>query len=205
MPDAELSVAWSRPPVEGDDLLLLLHGFEGTEHDLDGRFTRLPASVVTVGLRAPVEQGAGAAWFLDDYGVRDAAHAILDWLDSQPDFATIGVVGLSQGGAMALELLRAAPERFAYVVQLSGIILELTAAPELADLGVPVFSGHGELDEIVPRDAVAATNEWLSAHTRLTSRSYVGMGHWISEQEAGDVCEFIAGVLGRSKESRAAP
>jgi phospholipase/carboxylesterase len=195
MSDNDLSVSWSRPPLPGDDLLILLHGFEGTEHDLDDRFPDLPKSVVTASLRAPVQQNAGHAWFLHDYGVSEAVDNVLVWLDSQSAFATIGVLGLSQGGAMALELLRQAPERFTYAVQLSGIILGLDAAPRLARLRPPVFSGHGELDEIVPKADVIATNEWLATHTRLTVRDYVGMGHWISAAEATDVCTFIRAVL----------
>jgi phospholipase/carboxylesterase len=195
MSDFDLSVAWSRPPKPGDDLLILLHGFEGTERDLEDRFPNLPESVVTASLRAPVEQNAGHAWFLDDYGVQDAIDNILGWLDTQVGFATVGVLGLSQGGAMALELLRQAPDRFAYAVQLSGILLGLDAAPHLAELRPPVFSGHGELDEIVPLPDVAATNEWLASHTELTVMSYFGMGHWISADEANDVGAFITRVL----------
>ena len=192
---SDLSVAWSRPPKPGDDLLILLHGFEGTERDLEGRFPNLPESVVTASLRAPVEQESGHAWFLDDYGVKDAVDDILSWLDTQTGFATVGVLGLSQGGAMALELLRQAPDRFAYAVQLSGMLLGLDAAPSLAELRPPVFSGHGELDEIVPPPDVAATNEWLASHTELTVMTYLGMGHWISAAEANDVCAFITRVL----------
>jgi phospholipase/carboxylesterase len=195
MSDVELSVSWSRPAKSGDDLLILLHGFEETEHDLEGRFPDLPKSVVTASLRAPVEQDAGHAWFLDDYGVKDAVEDVLNWLDTQTGFATVGVLGLSQGGAMALELLRTEPDRFRYAVQLSGILLGLDAAPRLAELRPPVFSGHGELDEIVPPPAVAATNEWLATHTDLTLVDYVGMGHWISVAEASDVSAFITRVL----------
>ena len=191
-------MAWSRPPAPGDDLLLLLHGFEGTERDLEDRFPGLPPSVVTASLRAPVEQDAGHAWFLDDYGVKDAVDGVLAWLDTQKGFATVGVLGLSQGGAMALELLRKAPERFDYAVQLSGILLGLDAAPSLAERRPPVFSGHGELDEIVPKPDVAATNEWLANHTELTVKDYVGMGHWISAAEADDVCAFVTDVLSRT-------
>src|ERR1700709_8905 len=201
MADPDLSVAWSRPPQAGDDLLILLHGFEGTERDLEGRFPDLPASVVTASLRAPVGQDVGHAWFLDDFGVKDAVDGVLDWLDTQQGFASVGVLGLSQGGAMALELLRKAPERFAYAVQLGGILLCLGAAPSLAALHPPVFSGHGELDEIVPKPDVAATNEWLAAHTDLTGVDYVGMGHWISEAEATRVWASIAGVLSGSRPS----
>jgi phospholipase/carboxylesterase len=195
MADSAMTAAWSRDPQPGDDLLILLHGFEGTEHDLDDRFPDLPKSVVTASLRAPVEQHAGHAWFLDDYGVKDAVDEVLAWLERQDGFATVGVLGLSQGGAMALELLRQAPERFTYAVQLSGILLGLDAAPKLAELRPPVFSGHGELDEIVPKSDVAATNEWLAEHTTLTIGDYVGMGHWVSAPEATDVCAFISAVL----------
>jgi phospholipase/carboxylesterase len=195
MSDTELSVAWSRPAGPGDDLLILLHGFEGSERDLEDRFPDLPGSIVTASLRAPVEQDAGHAWFLDDFGVKDAVDDVLRWLDTQTGFATVGVLGLSQGGAMALELLRKAPERFTYAVQLSGILLGLDAAPKLAELHPPVFSAHGELDEIVPKPDVVATNDWLAKHTDLTVTDYVGMGHWISAAEATDVCAFIAGVL----------
>jgi phospholipase/carboxylesterase len=195
MADPGIEAAWSRPPEPGDDLLLLLHGFEGSERDLEGRFPDLPASVVTASLRAPVEQDDGHAWFLDDYGVKDAVDGILNWLDARSGFASVGVLGLSQGGAMALELLRQAPERFAYGVQLSGVLLGLDAAPRLAELHPPVFSGHGELDEIIPKSDVAATNEWLAAHTALTVVDYVGVGHWVSADEATDVCAFITAVL----------
>src|SRR3978361_672185 len=102
MSDTEISVAWSRPPKDGDDLLLLLHGFEGSERDLEGRFPELPESVVTASLTPLVGQDPGHAWFLDDYGVKDAASGILRWLDTEQGFATVGVLGLSQGGAMAL-------------------------------------------------------------------------------------------------------
>jgi phospholipase/carboxylesterase len=193
--DTGISVAWSRPPKRGDDLLLMLHGFEGTDRDLEARFPDLPSSVVMASLSAPVQQDPGHAWFLDDYGVSDATNGVLEWLDTQSGFATVGVLGLSQGGAMALELLRKAPERFTYGVQLSGILLGLDAAPKLAELHPPVFSAHGELDEIVPKPDVAATNEWLARHTDLTVKDYIGMGHWISAAEATDVSAFIAAVL----------
>ena len=195
MSNTEISVAWSRPPQHGDDLLLMLHGFEGTDRDLEARFPDLPESVVMASLSVPAEQDPGHAWFLDDYGVSDAVDAVLDWLGTQGGFATIGVLGLSQGGAMALELLRKAPERFTYGVQLSGILLGLDAAPKLAELRPPVFSAHGELDEIVPKPEVVATNEWLATHTDLTVKDYIGMGHWISAAEATDVSAFIAAVL----------
>jgi phospholipase/carboxylesterase len=151
MNNTEISVAWSRPPGHGDDLPLMLHGFEGTDRDLEARFPDLPESVVMASLSAPAVQDPGHTWFLDDYGVSDAVDAVLDWLETQSGFATVGVLGLSQGGAMALELLRKAPERFTYGVQLSGILLGLDAAPKLAELRPPVFSAHGELDEIVPK------------------------------------------------------
>ena len=39
----------------------------------------------------------------------------------------------------------------------------------------------------------------LAAHTDLTVVDYVGMGHWISEAEATDVCAFVTAVLSGSR------
>ncbi len=47
-----------------------------------------------------------------------AAEDVLSWLESV-DAPSIGLAGFSQGGAMALQLMRLAPERFAYFVTLA--------------------------------------------------------------------------------------
>jgi phospholipase/carboxylesterase len=125
-----------------------------------------------------------------------AALAVLDWLDEQPQTPT-GLLGFSQGGALALQLLRLAPERFEYAVQLSGFVVhgEQAGDAELTDTRVPVFWGRGTLDEVISSDAVDRTSDWLPEHSTLDARIYEGMGHNISSAELADVSAFIRSVL----------
>ena len=115
---------------------------------------------VIASLRAPRAAGPGFAWYdLDPElnasridGGDAAVRGILHWLDAQSS-SSVGVLGFSQGGAMAVHLLRHAPERFAWAVSLAGFVLEGDAPADarLAAQRPPVFWGRGTADEVTPR------------------------------------------------------
>ena len=98
---------------------------------------------------------------------------------------------------MALELLRRAPERFAFAVSLAGFALpgERDGDERMAQLAPPVFWGRGTADGVIPEASVARTQEWLPAHSTLDERIYEGLGHSVSELELADVAAFIAGAV----------
>ena len=188
--------------------LLLLHGYASDEADLFGIAAYLPLEPVIASLRGPIPEGAGFAWFSRFTNVRGdplrgnadaAARAVLDWLDEQPEAPT-GLLGFSQGGALALQLLRLAPERFDYAVNLSGFVVQGRHDVEdarLAELRLPVFWGRGTLDDAIPAVSVDRTTGWLPEHSRLDSRIYEGMGHAISPPELGDIATFLRANLSR--------
>lgn len=203
------AVLWSASERDraGRPLLILLHGYASDEADLFGIAAYLPLEPVIASLRAPIPEGAGFAWFSrftnlpgDPLaGNADAAtRAVLDWLDEQPRVPT-GLLGFSQGGAMALQLLRHAPDRFDYAVQLSGFVVQGSQPGDaaLADAQVPVFWGRGTLDDTIPTSSLDRTTEWLPRHSALDARIYEGMGHAISPLELGDISTFIRGNLPR--------
>ena len=200
------AVLWSAAEDDQDDrsLLLVLHGYGSNESDLFGLAPYLPLEPVIASLRAPLVAPwpvDGFSWYPidapgqpDEAGVDDAAQAILEWLDSLPNQpTTIGVLGFSQGGAMAMQLLRLAPERFAYAVNLSGYVSPgvVDGDAALAERRPPVFWGRGTHDQVIPASAVARTVEWLPAHTKLAGRIYEGLDHSISQQELADIRAFI--------------
>jgi len=115
----------------------------------------------------------------------------LDALPQQP--TSIGLLGFSQGGAMTLQLMRHAPERFAFAVQLSGFIASGTHPGDqrLAEVRPPVFWGRGTLDPVIPEAAVARTQAWLPAHSTLTERIYEGLGHSIAQAELAEIVAFL--------------
>ena len=189
----------------GRPLLVLLHGYGSHEGDLFGLAPGLPLSPVIASLRAPLRSGPGHAWFplsgetpLDELGelVDDSARAILDWLDTT-DNTSVGVLGFSQGGAMALQLLRLAPTRFRYAVVLAGFVAgnDHPGDAALLEAKPPVFWGRGTLDDRIPRPAIEWTAQWLPPHSTLTSRIYEDLGHGISNAELKDVNAFISGAL----------
>jgi len=201
------SVLWSAPEREraGRPLLVLLHGFGSHEGDLFGLSPQLPLAPVIASVRAPLVVQAGSyAWAplasqADAATVaesaNDVAGALLDWLDTT-ESTSVGLLGFSQGGAVSLQLLRRAPERFAFAVNLSGfaVLDENAGDTELARVKPPVFWGRGTADQVITPDKIAYTEEWLPEHSTLTARIYEDLPHSISRAELDDVNAFIRSV-----------
>ncbi|MGX5695771.1 alpha/beta hydrolase [Agromyces soli] len=204
------AVLWSASGEEraGRPVLVLLHGYNSNEGDLFGLAPYLPLQPVIASLRAPLDAGYGYAWFevfdangrLDDASPEKltaaarATSAVLEWLDrAVPEGTPVGLVGFSQGGAMSLELLRSAPERFDFAAILAGFAMpgERDADARLAEVSPPVFWGRGTADEVIPGAAVLRTQEWLPGHSSLDARIYEGLGHSVSERELGDLVAFL--------------
>jgi len=198
------AVLWSASAADrvGRPLLIVLHGYGSHEGDLFSLSPYLPLQPVIASLRAPLPVGDGAAWFPisnqpgrpDPSAVDAATVAVLAWLDALPEQPTsVGLLGFSQGGAMTLQLLRHAPERFAFAVQLSGFVADGGSAgdAELRTVRPPVFWGRGTIDPVIPADAVDRTALWLADHTTTIERIYEGMPHSISQAELADVSAFL--------------
>jgi phospholipase/carboxylesterase len=212
------AVVWSIPRDElaaripGSRLLIIMHGYGSHEADLISLAPYLPGDIVCASLRAPLIAPApienGFAWFQigppgnpEPSAVDAAARGVLTWLDGLTSSygapAAVATLGFSQGGAMALQLLRHDPSRFASTVNLSGFSIsgDAPADAELKTLRPRVFWGRDERDPIIPPSAVARTATWLAAHTTVDARLYPGAGHGITGDEITDVREFLEQTL----------
>ncbi len=194
---------WSGDPA-GRPLLVLLHGYGADEHDLFALTPHLPSEFAVAALRAPLEPPfptPGRSWYpieglesRDPVHVTRAAEAVLAWLEIVAGEATaVGLLGFSQGGAVALQALRLDPERIAFVANLSGYAMpgELPRDADLTELRPPVFWGRGVLDEVIPMQLVLHTTDWLPGHSDLVGRIYPNLRHAVSEQELADVRVFL--------------
>lgn len=200
----EPSMIWRVPVDErwGGHLLVLMHGAGGVEQELAASFPDLPQRVVTVAVRAPVPTNGRWSWATSTMGEEaerfdPSVQAVSSWLDRLDGYASVGLLGFSQGAAVALQLLRHFPHRFAYCVQLAGFVPS-AAHPgdaELARLRPPVFSGRGEQDDVIPAALVQRTAHWLRGHTTLTERRYSTLGHEVSGQIRPAVAAFVGGHL----------
>jgi phospholipase/carboxylesterase len=185
----------------GQPVVLLLHGYAANEKDLPDLMGFLP-ELPWAALRAPIALGHQAfAWYqiaapltpaLED--VEPATVAIWDWVERCiPDDSPLIVLGFSQGGLMATQLLRTRPERLAATVILAGFMFtgEQPADAQLTTLKPKVFYGRGANDERISRDAVRDLNVWLQAHTRAETKTYDGLGHSIDARVMADVADFL--------------
>jgi len=201
---AHLSPTWRDATSGGDSpVVLLLHGYGSNEDDLPALAPYLPDGVAWASLRAPIDMGwGGASWFPftfpaepDQAPIDAVTEAIWEWVGTHvPAGAPLVPLGFSQGGLMALQLLRTRPERVAATVVLSGLI---TTATQPADARLeasrpPVFWGRGDADSLIWPEAVERLATWLDGHSTLTARVYAGLGHGVSDDEMDDVRAFLA-------------
>jgi len=212
------AVVWSVPRSEiaerlsDEPLVIVMHGRGSHEGDLPSLFPLLPSGVVYASLRAPISGApyglGGWTWFPLDVpagpvpaDVSAAAQAVLAWLDRvEAAFgapAAIAPLGFSQGGMMAIQLLREAPYRFAAAVDLSGVAAGGTVAGDevLAAQRPPLFWGRDTDDPIIAASGVVHTTAWTPDHFSVTAREYPGIAHSISPAEIDDVAAFLREVL----------
>lgn len=205
---ARTSADW---PTDGEEhrapLLLLLHGFGSNEHDLASLAPSLPAGSPWASLRAPMSMGFGAAaWFpldptfaLDQVAIDAATDAVWAWVDvNAPADAAIVPIGFSQGGFMALQLLRTRPTRVPGAVVLSGFAntAEQPADGSLAQERPPVLWARGDADPVVPGHAVDHLDGWLAGHTTARREVRQGLGHGIDDAVMASVRAFLSDLRG---------
>lgn len=202
------AVRWSGTPG-GKPVAVLLHGYGADENDLFGLAPLLPDAYAFAAVRAPLPMPwpqPGYSWYPIEglegrHPVRttEAAERFLDWVDGAfGATTTVGLIGFSQGGAIALQAMRLAPDRFAFAVNLSGYVTpgELPGDAALAERRPPVFWGRGTHDTVIPETLVAHTVEWLPRHADLAGRIYPALGHAVSPAELEDLRVFLEKRLG---------
>ncbi|MTE23575.1 alpha/beta hydrolase [Microbacterium sp. ZXX196] len=201
------AVLWSADP-EARPLIVMLHGYGSDERDLFALRERMPDPYAIASVRAPLAPPFpldGYSWYpIEGLKSRDpelvtaAAVRLIEWLDDAAASApAVVLVGFSQGGAVALQAMRLAPERFDAVVNLSGYAAggDLPGDAALAERRPPVFWGRGSADEVIPAAAIAHTTDWLPGHSELVGRIYPGLAHAVSAAELDDLAVFLRGRL----------
>ncbi len=205
--DSVLSPAWPDEPLDSaSPVVLLLHGLGSNEHDLPSLAPYLPRGLTWASLRAPLDTDfGGAAWFphdvengFDQSAIDASTEAIWSWVDaSLPATTPLVPLGFSQGGLMALQLLRTRPERIATTVVLSGLLAAGAGQADdvLAESRPPVFWGRGDADSVIWPEAIAELSAWLPEHSTLTARVYAGLAHGVNGEEMGEVRTFLTATL----------
>ncbi|MFF1573225.1 alpha/beta hydrolase [Leifsonia sp. NPDC058292] len=185
-----------------EHLVLLLHGRGGAAGDLAWLRNAIPRHWRSLCLQAPLPLGDGFEWFRVppdaaagplSANVAPAADRLMRWLDDSAPTARVGLVGYSQGGAVALHVLRRHPHRFEFVAAFAGFTT-IDAEPTDAGLAArprPVFWARGTADDVIPPGDIDRMHEFLPDHSLLEERIYPGAGHEITPRMAADLTAFI--------------
>jgi phospholipase/carboxylesterase len=184
---------------------VLLHGRGADEHDLIPLIARLPRGFAYVSVRGFVGvDGGGYTWYENrgiarpiGKSVRESVAALRSWLDecAPPTRSPCYVLGFSAGMMMGGALVLDDPQRFAGAIFLSGVLPFDTGVP--ADpgrlRGVPIFYGHGLLDDVIPPALVTRTRAYLCERSGadVTIREYAH-GHSISKPQLTDIAEWLS-------------
>jgi len=196
------AVIWNRDDRAGRPLLVLLHGLGANEHDLVPLMPLLPDGLAIASVRAPIDFPPGAAWFAPEQTpglareVDEATDALVRWIGTQTGHPSVGILGFSQGGAIAVHALRRAPGLASYAVSLAGFLPGEADDAALARLRTPLLVGYGLADDVVPPSWTEMLVDWAGPITDLDVHFYPGLTHAVSEDELRDAAAFIAAHAG---------
>ena len=186
-------------------IVVLLHGYGSNMRDLPSLMDFLPG-LPWISLQAPLDAGNGGFCWAprkvpsnpEQKDVEAGTVRIWDWIDANlPTDAPLVVIGFSQGGLMATQLLRTRPNRLKATVILAGFVIGAgqPGDKELETLKPKVYYGRGLEDDIISQDAVSRTESWLHRCTTAVIRRYERLGHSINEEQMADVSEYLESVL----------
>lgn len=188
-------------PADGRPVVLLLHGLGSHEGDLAGLVPFLPSDFAYVSLRGIYRYVQGYAWFempMDPErpeALQASAAAVERWIAVQRAHGTsvVGAIGFSQGGALAMQLLRRDADALDWIVQLSGFPFPASMPGDaaLAERRPPALWGHGGMDPLVDPEREEAVREFMSVHTRLEEERRPHLGHAVDEIELRAVAAFL--------------
>lgn len=139
----------------------------------------------------------------DVKGIDRSAMAINQLIDREIEAGiaseNILLMGISQGGCIALHTALCYPRKLAGVVALSTYLStanELAKKATWANADTPIFIAHGNLDNAVDIEyGKAAFNILQERHYPVQWHEYP-IGHHLCRQEMKDVCYFIDRVFG---------
>jgi phospholipase/carboxylesterase len=208
-PIDEGAVVWSHPEGERDGrpLVLFLHGYGGRESDWAAWFTHLRPGTVGASVSAPARAADGWAWAdFDQPGMTHSrvlrelsatARGVRTWVERLP-VGRIALVGWSQGGALAVHLLRQQPDRFVSAAVVAGFVADTRPHAGVRARRPPVWYGMGGRDDVIPAAMAERSRRWLSEHTTATLVDLPDEDHMLSPTFVGPALAFTAAALDRA-------
>ena len=198
-----------RPISNISRVTLLLHGWTGDENSMRVFSQAFPETDLLIAPRAPFPsshtQRGGFSWVQKksgDYPWWSDFQQAIEFLDGLleglslhlgVDLSTIRLTGFSQGAALSYAYAILNPDRVSRVSGLSGFFPERceTKLDNQPLKGVPIFMGHGTMDEIVPIEMAYYARDMLDKAGANVSFCESNVGHKLGSDCMKALKEFI--------------
>jgi phospholipase/carboxylesterase len=183
-------------------LVILLHGYGADGNDLIGlgrSWAPLLPDAAFISPNAPHPCGMsplGREWFplsfrdAEEYahGVAEATPILNAFVDRQLEAAglspaSLALVGFSQGTMMSLAVGLSRPNPPAAILGYSGALATMEFSPTLGQNAPEIMLIHGDMDNVIPVEALAMAKQQLSA-LGIPVKSHIarGLGHGIDQE-----------------------
>lgn len=195
---------------KGDDqalpLVVLLHGRGSNESEIVRLADHLPDGAQYVALRAPIAENGGFAWFANrgiGRPVAESLRSTMDWFrawlaEVAPPGRPVLLVGFSGGAAFAGGLVLDDRPAYAGAAVLNGT-LPFEAGLPVDDgrlAGLPVFLAHSDEDQVIPRDLLDRTWDYLLTQSGAHVLAHrVTGGHQVTPETVGELAGWISRTL----------
>jgi phospholipase/carboxylesterase len=195
-----------KPPV-----LIMLHSEGGSEEELFGLAPYFDDRLFVVSARAPFSKTSKShLWFQverkregslinsveADYSRRAVIRFIEEVVSSyDTDLTQVYLLGVDEGGTIALSIMLTNPTLVAGVIAVSGELpLELrplNLSPETLR-GCLVFVAHGLQDEIVPITSARSMRDYLVTNLVDTTYREYPLGHYVVYESLSDIKKWLS-------------
>ena len=183
---AALSVIWSGSTSDDAPVVVLLHGRGSDENEMSTLAALLPPHFAVASVRGPVVLGPTQFTWFENRGigrpVPESLRSSIDWfrawLDEVAGERPVALVGFSGGTAFTGGCVLDDPSRFAGAALLYGTIPFDAGVPTTRGrlTGVNILHAQGVDDQVMPRDLMAHTWEYLTEESGASLETYRATG-----------------------------
>jgi phospholipase/carboxylesterase len=118
------------------------------------------------------------------------------WVEQQ-QAEQVALVGWSQGGALAVHLMRQQPRRFVCAAVVAGFVADVRPHAGVRTRRPPVWYGLGGRDDVISTALARRSRRWLREHTTATLVDLPDEHHMLSPVLVGPALRFTAAALDR--------
>jgi phospholipase/carboxylesterase len=203
---ATLSVLWSGSISDDAPMVVLLHGRGSNEREMAGLASQLPAYFAVASVRGPVVLGPTQFTWFENRGigrpVPESLRSSIDWfrawLDDVAGDRPVALVGFSGGTAFAGGCVLDDPSRFAGAALLYGTIPFDAGVATTPDrlAGVNILHAQGVDDQVMPRDLMSQTWQYLTEESGANLETYrTTGGHAIAPEVLAALNVWLEKIL----------